>query len=168
AVSPDFFVFLNRSAPLLYNDPSLYCATAHNDLTFPINSHDSKKVIRTASIPDYGWMVRRDFAVNMTTAMQNLTHPFDWDMFTYYFIRGNRECIVPEVSRSHHFGNAGSHVSQFDDRMYFSIKNHNLDPNATVQGLDILYADVYEREIQTMLKQAHFINVSAISPCDDD
>lgn len=35
----------------------------------------------------------------MAAGMAHMEMEFDWDIYTFYYIRGNRECIIPEVSR---------------------------------------------------------------------
>lgn len=41
-----------------------------------------------------------------------------------------------QVSRSHHFGQSGSHISQYSARVLFSTKNFNQDPAALVEGVE--------------------------------
>lgn len=174
----------------------------------------------------------------MAAGMAHMEMEFDWDIYTFYYIRGNRECIIPEVSRrsglffvlfccswhlcyfyfwfffftctfvcvcvllfyiyiflrfvtfqnafdfpfftfemylaflllchvyatfsaspsmsalvptylsvihkplrqqvsrSHHFGQSGSHISQYSARVLFSTKNFNQDPAALVEGVE--------------------------------
>ncbi|XP_063881655.1 protein O-linked-mannose beta-1,2-N-acetylglucosaminyltransferase 1-like [Scylla paramamosain] len=52
------FRFLNRTAKLLKEDPSLHCVSAHNDLSYPGTSRDPRALLRAASYTNYGWMVR--------------------------------------------------------------------------------------------------------------
>ncbi|XP_071519752.1 protein O-linked-mannose beta-1,2-N-acetylglucosaminyltransferase 1-like isoform X2 [Panulirus ornatus] len=165
SVSPDFFV----SASLLQHDASLHCASAHNDLSYPHTSHDPRAVLRAESYTNYGWMVRREFARVMAWELaRQEEEEYDWDVYTYHFLRDGRECVIPEVSRSHHFGDAGSHISQFTVRLYFSDKNFNQDPNATVEGIERLEQATYEAHITSLLQRARFINVSQTNPCEDD
>ncbi|KAK8390629.1 hypothetical protein O3P69_010373 [Scylla paramamosain] len=161
-VSPDFFVFLNRTAKLLKEDPSLHCVSAHNDLSYPGTSRDPRALLRAASYTNYGWMVTREFAQEMVAGMENQEFEFDWDTFTYFFLRRGRECIIPEVSRSHHFGDAGVHLSQFSIRLYFSAKNYNLDPEAWVEGAEELEQGRYEALVTSMLVRARVVEVD---PC---
>ncbi|XP_042876323.1 protein O-linked-mannose beta-1,2-N-acetylglucosaminyltransferase 1-like [Penaeus japonicus] len=168
SVSPDFFVYLNRTARLLKDDPSLYCVSAHNDLSYPQTSHDPRALLRTESYANYGWMVTRSFASEMSAALANKEKEFDWDVFTFFYVRGDRECVIPEVSRSHHFGQSGSHISQFSARIHFSAKNYNQDPAALVEGVEGLEKHAYEQQIASLLAQARYINVEESSPCDPD
>ncbi|XP_068222585.1 protein O-linked-mannose beta-1,2-N-acetylglucosaminyltransferase 1-like [Palaemon carinicauda] len=167
-VSPDFFVFLNRSASLLKEDPTLYCASAHNDLSYPHISYDARAVLRTESYPNYGWMVHRSFAKEMVDGMSEIEVEFDWDVVTYHHIRRRRECIIPEVSRSQHFTVGGSHISQWDARRFYSRKNLNEDPTVTVTNVKSLKNETYEDYLEALLHKAYFINPKVENPCTDE
>ncbi|XP_066960192.1 protein O-linked-mannose beta-1,2-N-acetylglucosaminyltransferase 1-like [Macrobrachium rosenbergii] len=167
-VSPDFFVFLNRSAKLLREDATLYCVSAHNDLSYPHTSYDAGAVLRAESYPNYGWMVQRSFAEEMVEVMSGIQTEFDWDVVTYYHIRRGRECVIPEVSRSQHFTFGGAHISQWDARRFYSRKNLNEDSTAVVKNVSDLKNETYEAYLESMLDKAYFINAEEISPCTDD
>nr|XP_027215165.1 protein O-linked-mannose beta-1,2-N-acetylglucosaminyltransferase 1-like [Penaeus vannamei] len=188
-VSPDFFVFLNKTAPLLLEDPSLYCVSAHNDLSYPQTSYDPRAVLRTESYPNYGWMVsldvavkyslietpysfvsqvKRSFAEEMVSSLSAIDEEYDWDVVTYHYLRRGRECIIPEVSRSFHFAHEGSHISQLSVRRYFSNKNLNKDPEALVEGVDLLHQDKYEATLVSMLERAKFLRLPEETPCQRD
>ncbi|ROT74632.1 putative protein O-linked-mannose beta-1,2-N-acetylglucosaminyltransferase 1 isoform X4 [Penaeus vannamei] len=160
SVSPDFFMSVD--------DPSLFCVSAHNDLSYPQTSYDPRAVLRAESYTNYGWMVTRSFAAEMAAGMAHMEMEFDWDIYTFYYIRGNRECIIPEVSRSHHFGQSGSHISQYSARVLFSTKNFNQDPAALVEGVERLEKHTYENHITLLLAKAQYINVEETNPCDAD
>ncbi|XP_042876443.1 protein O-linked-mannose beta-1,2-N-acetylglucosaminyltransferase 1-like [Penaeus japonicus] len=167
-VSPDFFVFLNKTAALLQDDPSLYCVSAHNDLSYPQTSYDPKALLRTESYPNYGWMVKRAFAEEMVSFLSAIDQEFDWDVVTYYYLRRGRECIIPEVSRSFHFAHEGAHISQLSVRRYFSNKNLNEDPEAFVEGVELLQKDKYEATLISMLERARFLELPEETPCQQD
>ncbi|XP_063595787.1 protein O-linked-mannose beta-1,2-N-acetylglucosaminyltransferase 1-like [Penaeus indicus] len=190
--------FLNKTASLLLEDPSLYCVSAHNDISYPQTSYDPRAVLRTESYPNYGWMqypalfvfkssfasqVKRSFAEEMVSSLYSIDVEFDWDVVTYYYLRRGRECIIPEVgaelyryvdikgiwvSRSFHFAHDGSHITQVSVRRYFSNKNLNEDPQAFVEGVDQLYKDKYEATLVSMLKRAKFLLLPEETPCQRD
>ncbi|XP_063595786.1 protein O-linked-mannose beta-1,2-N-acetylglucosaminyltransferase 1-like [Penaeus indicus] len=168
SVSPDFFIYLNRTARLLQDDPSLFCVSAHNDLSYPQTSYDSRAVLRAESYTNYGWMVTRSVAAEMAAEMAHKEMEFDWDVYAFFHIRGDRECVIPEVSRSHHFGQSGSHISQYSARVHFSTKNYNQDPTDLVEGVERLEKHTYENHIASLLAKAQYINVEETSPCDAD
>ncbi|XP_069947149.1 protein O-linked-mannose beta-1,2-N-acetylglucosaminyltransferase 1-like [Cherax quadricarinatus] len=165
SVSPDFFVFLNRSAVILREDPSLLCASAHNDLSYPGTSHDPRVALRAHSYTNYGWMVTREVAKELASGMPGTELEYDWDVYIYFYLSRGRECIIPEVSRSHHFGDSGSHISQFTQRLYFTDKNYNLDPSALVENIDNLREEEYEEYLTSLLAGARFINSTHLNPC---
>ncbi|CAL4125005.1 unnamed protein product, partial [Meganyctiphanes norvegica] len=170
-VSPDFFVFLNRSVPLLRTDPSLYCATAYNDLTYPHNSYDAQVAYRTKSFPNYGWMVGRSFAYKMIAKIKEIlpqNPQQSWDIITYFRTSKGMECIVPEVSRSKHMAVGGTHLNQLAIRMWYINKNYNQDPNFTITNMDMLSKSTYEVHIQSLLSKAQYIDILDTYPCDDN
>ncbi|ROT74633.1 putative protein O-linked-mannose beta-1,2-N-acetylglucosaminyltransferase 1 isoform X4 [Penaeus vannamei] len=165
---PQLASFLNKTAPLLLEDPSLYCVSAHNDLSYPQTSYDPRAVLRTESYPNYGWMVKRSFAEEMVSSLSAIDEEYDWDVVTYHYLRRGRECIIPEVSRSFHFAHEGSHISQLSVRRYFSNKNLNKDPEALVEGVDLLHQDKYEATLVSMLERAKFLRLPEETPCQRD
>lgn len=71
----------------------------------------------------------------------------DWDMWMRLpSNRKNRECIIPDISRTYHFGAKGLNVGSFMQNIYF--KRHALN-NATNVKLDVdkMYKENYEKEI---------------------
>ncbi|CAL4124565.1 unnamed protein product, partial [Meganyctiphanes norvegica] len=86
----------------------------------------------------------------------------------YYNIRRDRECILPEVSRSLHIGDNGVHMLQEDFTVLFADKNYNTDHRLNVGNIHRLEKDSYERELLSMLARAQFINTTDTSPCHQD
>lgn len=77
---------------------------------------------------------------------------WDWDMW----LRDNenrkdRECIIPDVSRTYHFGATGLNMNPFFQRNYFSSHAFNTKDNVKF-NVDIMYKDNYERELERLLR----------------
>lgn len=71
----------------------------------------------------------------------------DWDMWMRLpsIIKG-RECIIPDISRTYHFGAKGLNVGSFMQNIYF--KHHALNKETNVKlNAEMMYKDNYEREI---------------------
>ena len=69
--------------------------------------------------------------------------PNDWDMWMR--IKGNkkgRECIIPDISRTYHFGAKGLNVGSF---MQQNMRNVKLDVNK-------MYKDSYEKEMLRLIR----------------
>ena len=71
----------------------------------------------------------------------------DWDMWMRLpsIIKG-RECIIPDISRTYHFGAKGLNVGSFMQNIYF--KHHALNKETNVKlNAEMMYKDNYEREV---------------------
>ena len=78
--------------------------------------------------------------------------PNDWDMWMR--MDGNkkgRECIIPDISRTYHFGAKGLNVGSFMQQIYF--KKHSLNKERNVK-LDVnkMYKDSYEKEMLRLIR----------------
>ncbi|CAL4131861.1 unnamed protein product, partial [Meganyctiphanes norvegica] len=115
--------------------------------------------------------VSRDFSRKMASDI-NLVMQHEskgsWDIITRSLTGNGRECIVPEISRAKHFADDGVHLGQIDIRTWYSNKNYNLDPQATVDNIMELEQSSYKAHIISLLKKAQFIDTLNINPCDDN
>ena len=62
-----------------------------------------------------------------------------------------RECIIPDISRTYHFGAKGLNVGSFMQQIYF--KKHSLNKERNVK-LDVnkMYKDSYEKEMLRLIR----------------
>lgn len=61
---------------------------------------------------------------------------WDWDMWMRLpDIRKGRECIIPDVSRTYHFGSSGLNMNSFFQDSYF--KKHSMNTLSYVELKDI-------------------------------
>lgn len=77
---------------------------------------------------------------------------FDWDMWmrTDDIIKG-RECIIPDISRTYHFGSKGMNVGSFMQAIYF--KKHALNKVPDVKlDVSIMDKENYEKEIKRRIR----------------
>ena len=64
-----------------------------------------------------------------------LMQMWDWDMWMRLpEIRRGRECIVPEVSRTYHFGSSGISMNSYLQDIYFKKHAFNTDPDVEFVG----------------------------------
>ncbi|XP_053632331.2 protein O-linked-mannose beta-1,2-N-acetylglucosaminyltransferase 1-like [Cherax quadricarinatus] len=109
--APDFFSYFNQTSWLLDTDPSIFCISAWNDLgSLHIARHISR-LYRVETHAGYGWMLTRKLFNEIYPLWQHPNKTHDWDIWLRSTqIRGGRECIVPDVSRSFHSGLLGIHI----------------------------------------------------------
>ncbi|KAG7232295.1 hypothetical protein INR49_009062 [Caranx melampygus] len=78
---------------------------------------------------------------------------WDWDMWMRMpEQRKGRECIIPDVSRSYHFGIIGLNMNGYFHEVYFKKHKFNTVPNVQLKNVDSLKKEAYEVEIQNLLK----------------
>lgn len=109
-LSPDFFTYMQATLPLLRADPRLICVSAWNDNGKPELASDKTALVRTDFFPGLGWMLLRGFWNEVKSKWPEAY----WDDFLRHSdVRRSRQCIRPEVSRTHTFGEKGTSRSQF-------------------------------------------------------
>uniref|UniRef100_A0A672NF05 Protein O-linked mannose N-acetylglucosaminyltransferase 1 (beta 1,2-) n=1 Tax=Sinocyclocheilus grahami TaxID=75366 RepID=A0A672NF05_SINGR len=77
-----------------------------------------------------------------------------------------RECVIPDVSRSYHFGIIGLNMNGYFHEVYFKKHKFNTIPNVQMKNVNSLKKDAYEIEIQNLLRGAEVLDHSK-NPCED-
>lgn len=164
-VSPDLFSYFSQTAWLLEADPSLYCISAWNDLGYQATSGDPTLLYRVETMPGLGWMLTRDlFESELEPAWPGPDKAWDWDMWMRLAeIRRGRECVVPDVSRTFHFGTSGLNMNAYFHDAYFSKHSLNTDPRTELVGPESLVLADYEQLLHYELARAH---LATGSPCE--
>ena len=104
-VAPDFFSYFASLAPLLGRDKSLMCVSAWNDHGQQGRAANTSAAYRTDIFPGLGWMLTAEFASEIIGEWPNMW----WDEYMRKpDVRKGRQCIFPEVSRTHTFGAKGA------------------------------------------------------------
>ena len=76
----------------------------------------------------------------------------DWDMWTRMpEQRKGRECIIPDVSRTFHFGGKGLNMNIAFQVSYFDSHAFNTKTNVKFD-VELMYKDNYEKEIHRLLR----------------
>lgn len=66
-VAPDFFTYFEATAPLLSDDPSLWCISAWNDHGQAGRASNASALYRTDVMPGLGWMLNRAVGLELVT-----------------------------------------------------------------------------------------------------
>uniref|UniRef100_A0A7M4FLQ5 Protein O-linked-mannose beta-1,2-N-acetylglucosaminyltransferase 1 n=1 Tax=Crocodylus porosus TaxID=8502 RepID=A0A7M4FLQ5_CROPO len=114
-ISIDFFSFLSQSIHLLEEDDSLYCISAWNDQGYEHTAEDPSLLYRVETMPGLGWVLQKSlYKDELEPKWPTPEKLWDWDMWMRMpEQRKGRECIIPDVSRSYHFGIVGLNMNGY-------------------------------------------------------
>ncbi|CAG2114436.1 unnamed protein product, partial [Medioppia subpectinata] len=166
-VSPDFFKYFSQTMRLLDEDESIYCISAWNDQGYEHTSADPSLLYRVETMPGLGWLLsRRLYKQQLEQSWPTPEKLWDWDMWMRLpDIRRKRECIVPDVSRTYHFGSSGLNMNSYFQDIYFKKHAFNTMPDIQLKDIDSVKKDNYERQIHGLLRRAIVVDHSK-SPCE--
>uniref|UniRef100_A0AAY4CQ38 Protein O-linked-mannose beta-1,2-N-acetylglucosaminyltransferase n=1 Tax=Denticeps clupeoides TaxID=299321 RepID=A0AAY4CQ38_9TELE len=167
-ISVDFFSFLSQTIHLLNEDESLYCISAWNDQGYEHTAEDPSLLYRVESMPGLAWVLKKSlYKDELEPKWPTPEKLWDWDMWMRMpEQRKGRECVIPDVSRSYHFGIIGLNMNGYFHEVYFKKHKFNTVPNVQLKNVDGLKKDAYEVEIQTLLRDAETLDHSK-NPCED-
>ena len=88
-------------------------------------------------MPGLGWMLSRQLYKGELEALwPSPEKPWDWDMWMRLEkIRRGRECVVPDVSRTFHFGTKGLNMNTYFHDNYFKKHAFNRQPMVTLSNV---------------------------------
>jgi len=154
-VSPDFLWYFRLAGPLLELDPSLFCVSAFHDNGFKGLAKDEFRIFRSDYFPGLGWMIRKE-------TWDLLRHKWPkkpttgWDHWMRHGagLEG-RECIVPEVPRTKHFGESGTNVKKGTGilRQLERMTASRLPPGK-LANLGYLQKDTYDSQLRTLAQES--------------
>uniref|UniRef100_A0A8W8HMI1 Alpha-1,3-mannosyl-glycoprotein 2-beta-N-acetylglucosaminyltransferase n=1 Tax=Magallana gigas TaxID=29159 RepID=A0A8W8HMI1_MAGGI len=166
-VSPYFFNYFSQTLHLMEKDSSLYCISAWNDQGYSHSCKDPRKLYRVETMPGLGWLLKKKlFKDELEKQWPSSDKQWDWDMWMRLpTVRKNRECIIPDVSRTYHFGSKGLNMNPYFQEVYF--KKHSIvnESNVALKDLDRMTADKYEVMINEILKSAVVVDHTK-DPCE--
>lgn len=167
-VSLDFLSFINQSLPLLDEDESVYCISAWNDQGYEHTSEDPSLLYRVETMPGLGWVLKRSlYKEELEPRWPTPEKMWDWDMWMRLpDVRQNRECIVPDVSRTYHFGSSGLNMNSYFQDVYFKKHSFNTKPHVKLKDIQRLKKDNYEIMIEDLMRKAVVLDHSK-SPCEE-
>ncbi|XP_027430301.1 protein O-linked-mannose beta-1,2-N-acetylglucosaminyltransferase 1 isoform X1 [Zalophus californianus] len=167
-IAVDFFSFLSQSIHLLEEDDSLYCISAWNDQGYEHTAEDPALLYRVETMPGLGWVLRKSlYKEELEPKWPTPEKLWDWDMWMRMpEQRRGRECIIPDVSRSYHFGIVGLNMNGYFHEAYFKKHKFNTVPGVQLRNVNSLKKEAYEVEIHRLLSEAEVLDHSK-NPCED-
>ncbi|XP_060562976.1 protein O-linked-mannose beta-1,2-N-acetylglucosaminyltransferase 1-like isoform X2 [Ruditapes philippinarum] len=168
-VSPDFFNYFYQTKHLLDEDQSLYCISAWNDQGYEHSCQDPALLYRIETMPGLGWMMKKSlFKDELEPQWPGPDKRWDWDMWMRHdAIRKSRECIIPDISRTYHFGSKGLNINPYFQELYFQSHKLLAKPNVKLKDVDRMTNEKYEVLIKELIKSATVLDHSK-NPCADD
>jgi len=158
--APDFFSLFVATAPLLEHDSSLFCVSAWNDNGMSGVAWDPRRLYRTDYFAGLGWMIKRSEWAGRLRAKWPAVPSTGWDHWMRLpTSNDNRECVVPEVSRTKHIGDQGVNVKSGQQNIYsrwaFSGAGDAEDGGRHFGDLSYLRRDRYEEDVESLVKLAY-------------
>lgn len=168
-VSEDFFSYFNQTIDLMERDPTIYCISAWNDQGYEHTSSNASVLYRVETMPGLGWILKRSlYKDELEPKWPTPEKMWDWDMWMRTAaVRKGRECVIPEVSRSYHFGSSGLNMNSYFQDTYFKTRSFNTQPYVQLKNIDTVIKDNYEELLVQMLLRGSVVDHSK-SPCEDD
>ncbi len=159
-ISPDFFDYFVRTAPILDSDPTLFCVSAWNDNGMRSHVVDSMAVYRSDFFPGLGWMMTRTFW-NEVQSKWPLGYWDDWLRLPEN--RKGRACLRPEISRTYTFGQVGVSAGQFFNEYLSKIELNKVPVNWQLVDVSYLKKENYDPLFASWIQ-----NAREIAPSEKD
>ncbi|XP_013781473.2 protein O-linked-mannose beta-1,2-N-acetylglucosaminyltransferase 1-like [Limulus polyphemus] len=168
-VSPDFFSYFSQTLRILDEDETVYCVSAWNDQGYEHTSEDPSLLYRVETMPGLGWILKRSlYKEELESRWPTPEKLWDWDMWMRLpDIRKGRECVVPDVSRTYHFGSSGLNMNSYFQDVYFKKHAFNTQPSIKMNDINSVKKDNYEAQIEELLRKAVVLDHSK-SPCEEN
>ena len=62
---------------------------------------------------------------------------WDWDMWMRMpYVRKGRECVIPDVSRTYHFGSTGINMNSYFQENYFKKHAFNVQAHVKLRNVN--------------------------------
>lgn len=167
-VSKDIMDYFSQLIPVLASDQSVYCISAWNDQGYEHSSNDPAMLYRVETMPGLGWLLKKKlFMEELEPNWPGSDKFWDWDMWMRMpQNRKGRECIIPDISRTYHFGAKGLNMNSYFQDLYFT--KHALNTRTDVKfDLSKINKEAYEGFVHNMIKDAEVLDHSK-TPCSSD
>jgi hypothetical protein len=171
-VSPDFFEYFASVGELLHPrhpaSKGLFCASAWNDHAFSNLELDPSRAIRTDWYPGLGFLIHRSAWLGnlesewpiWDTQERNYDH---WLRF-HSTIMKTKDCIAPEMPRTHHFALTGMHVvgsaGDIYSRMRLSDGNYRISESSILEISDPL---AVRRRFTDMIAKSTEVDINTLT-----
>lgn len=154
-VAKDIMEYFSQVLPLLESDPSVYCISAWNDNSYNHSANDPSMLYRVEGMTGLGWVLKRNlFKKEFEPVWPGLDSDLDWDMFIRWDgMRKGRHCIIPDISRTFHFGKVGVHMNAYayDQGAYMTKLNKE---TGVKFDLGKLTKEGYDNEIKRLIQES--------------
>ncbi|KAK2161829.1 hypothetical protein NP493_1555g00009 [Ridgeia piscesae] len=166
-IATDFFSYFSQLMPLL-EDENVYCLSAWNDQGYDHSCKDPALLYRMETMPGLGWVLKRSlYKQELEPNWPTPEKQWDWDMWMRLpSVRKDRECIVPDVSRTYHFGSKGINMNTYFQELYFKKHSLNTAPHVRLKYIDSLKKQAYEELVNKLVETATVLDHSK-SPCEE-
>eukprot|EP00112_Aurelia_sp_Birch-Aquarium-sp1_P013733 Seg2928.6 transcript_id=Seg2928.6/GoldUCD/mRNA.D3Y31 product="Protein O-linked-mannose beta-1 2-N-acetylglucosaminyltransferase 1" protein_id=Seg2928.6/GoldUCD/D3Y31 len=158
-VSDDILDYFSQTYPIFEKDSSVFCISAWNDHGYNHSVKDPSLLYRVENMPGLGWILKRSlYKEEWEQQWPDATFNWDWDVWTRTKKpRRGRECIIPDVSRTFHFGEQGLNVDEGFYEMHFASRPLNTKMNVKFD-IEKMQKDNYEKEMHKLIRQAEVLN----------
>lgn len=173
-IARDALIYFNQTLPLLESDSSLYCVSAWNDQGYEHSAGNKSLLYRIETMPGLGWMMSRElYKQELESQWPSFERQHDWDMWIRTNeVRKARECIIPDISRTFHFGSTGTNINSYFQKQYFSKHAFSLDTSSSDRNglraaearvefanLDEMTSAAYERLVENLVRNARVVGL---------
>ncbi|CAD5116976.1 unnamed protein product [Dimorphilus gyrociliatus] len=154
-VAQDFFSYFSQTIHLL-KDEDIYCISAWNDQGYEHSCQDPSLLYRVETMPGLGWLLSRNlYKQELEPSWPSAEQKWDWDMWMRTErIRKGRECIIPDVSRTYHFGSKGLNMNSYFQKRYFENHALNKHTNVRLHEVNSLKKAEYEQTMENLIQYA--------------
>ena len=175
-VAPDFFSLMDQLVPLLFEDASLFCVSGHAFATGAKFNGKLDMVKRLSTPPQWGYALKREFILEALSKWSlSEKNSIIYDFWLLLEVAEERECVVPEVSRTRHFGTGQNDKAEHLEKIFLNvqlpqkhgIRIRNLKDlrrrtwtNITLQNLQtakVLHGNPCDIDISTELVEGNYV-----------
>lgn len=165
-VSRDIMDYFSQLLPVLDADESLYCISAWNDHGYYHSSNDPSMLYRVETMPGLGWILKRIiYKEELERDWPGVNWDIDWDIWVRKLKLKDRECVIPDIPRTFHFGSQGVNMNEYMHQMLFKAHALNNKTGLTFD-VDKIQKQSYEEELRILISSAQVLNHTK-SPCKD-
>ena len=135
-------------------------------------SVDPTMLHRVETMPGLGWILKRSlWTQELEPRWPSPEKTWDWDMWMrLQEIRRGRECIVPDISRTYHFGSSGLNMNSYFHDIYFTKHSFNTERDVELANVDSVKKEEYEERLEEEMRGAEVLNARSqeVSPCSEE
>ncbi|XP_023714659.1 protein O-linked-mannose beta-1,2-N-acetylglucosaminyltransferase 1-like [Cryptotermes secundus] len=130
--------YFSQTKRLLEEDETLYCISAWNDQGYEHTCSDPSLLFRVETMPGFRWILKRAlYKDELESKWPTPEKMWDWDMWMRLpEVQKGRECVIPDVSQTYHFGASGLNMNSYFQDIYFKKHSFNTSPYVKLKHVD--------------------------------